>query len=246
MKEVLIDERRTLIVPGDHEETLRYCVNHWIETANQAIAKRGFFAVALSGGSTPKLIYKRLSSPENSSKVDWSKVILFWSDERSVPPDSGDSNYHMALEEGGLAKLPIPKENIHRMVAEEDIEENARAYEALVAAKQPLDLVMLGVGEDGHTASLFPHTKALGSQNRLVVANHVPQKQTWRMSFTYECINAASQICLYVLGPGKADILVRVLTSRYEPTAYPSQGVGTATHKALWIADSEASHNLKI
>ncbi|NGX54403.1 MAG: 6-phosphogluconolactonase [Chlamydiae bacterium] len=240
MKEYPIDDRRTLIVPGDHEETLRYCVDHWISCANQAIAKRGFFAVALSGGSTPKLIYKRLSSQENSSKVDWSKVFLFWSDERSVSPESPDSNYHMALEEGGLSKLPIPKENIHRMVAEKDIEENARAYETLVAQKQPLDLVMLGVGEDGHTASLFPHTEALNSQKRLVVANHVPQKQTWRMSFTYDCINAASQICLYVLGPGKADILAKVLTSAYDPSTYPSQGVGTAAHKALWIADSEA------
>lgn len=248
MKEFLFDERRIILVPGNKELTLEYCVNHWVETAINSIQNHGFFAVALSGGSTPRAIYQRIVSSDTAKKIDWNKVFLFWSDERSVPPTSEESNYHMAMEEGGFNKLSIPRENIFRMVAESEIELNARHYEDLILKKlgsNGFDLIMLGMGEDGHTASLFPYTKALHAKNRLVVANEIPQKNTWRMSFTYDCINAGHEICLYVLGAAKADTLKKVLLSGYLPDEYPSQKVGTSSHKATWILDEDASQILQ-
>lgn len=249
MKEYTFDERRKIALPGSEEETLAFCVDHWIKLANSAIADHGFFAVALSGGSTPKKIFQRLSSPENASKIDWSKVYLFWSDERSVPPDHPDSNYKMAMEEGNLSILSIPKDHIFRMEAEQYHEGSAEAYEKLikeVLKGDRFDLIMLGIGEDGHTASLFPHTSALEVKGRLVVANHVPQKKSWRVTFTYELINAANNICFYVLGAGKAAIVEQVLTSPLQFYDFPSQNVGTDEHPALWIIDEAASKNILV
>jgi len=241
------DDRRLLALPGDHDETLNFAVENWLEIASESIADHGFFAVALSGGSTPKKIFQKLAKMPDV--IDWSKVFLFWGDERSVPPNDPDSNYRMAIEESGLGTLPIPKEHIFRMVGETDIEENAKAYEAIIQKKlgsHPFDLVMLGMGDDGHTASLFPHTEALHAKGKLVVANHVPQKKTWRMSLTYECINHARHICLYVIGAGKSEVLEHVLTSDLNYEEYPSQNIGTKSNPALWIVDVEASKNLLI
>ena len=241
----ILDPRRKLALPGDHAVTLAFATDLWIQIANESIQDHGFFAVALSGGSTPKKIYERLCILED--QVDWSKVFLFWSDERSVPPTHPDSNYHMAMEEGGLSKLPIPKNQIFRMVAEENIEENAKAYEDIILDKlgsHPFDLVMLGMGDDGHTASLFPHSQALKTKGRLVVPNFVPQKNAWRMTFTYECINRSLHMCLYVMGASKADILEKVLLGPPNPQEFPSQMIGTPSNPALWIIDSEAGKNL--
>jgi 6-phosphogluconolactonase len=240
------DERRDVIVPGDTQMTLIFCVEHFISLSKQAIKDHGAFFVALSGGSTPKAIFERLSSPPYDTMVEWNKVFLFWGDERAVPPDDRDSNYHMAMH-AGLSRMPIPKDQIHRMHAEENIQENALAYEQAIAAAlkgRPFDLVMLGMGEDGHTASLFPHTEALNVQNRLVVANYVTQKQVWRMTFTYDCINQANNIAIYVLGAGKKDMLAEVLLSAHQPERYPIQNVGTTAHHALWIADEAAAAEL--
>lgn len=237
------ESHRTLVTPGNEQETLQFCVEHFLSTANEAIEDHGYFAVALSGGSTPKAIFQALALPENRSKTDWSRFLVFWSDERSISPDNVESNYHMAME-SGWNQLPIPKNNIFRMVAEADIEKNAQAYETLIRTKIPsqhFDLVMLGMGDDGHTASLFPHTEALHVHDKLVVANHVPQKNTWRMTLTFECINTASHIAFYVIGANKKEMLKEVLTGAYHPDTYPSQHVGTATHKALWIADDSAA-----
>lgn len=230
----MLEKRARLIIPGDSQTTLGYCVDHFIKTAREAIQAKGHFHVALSGGSTPKAIFEHLS--QKPSALDWTKVHLFWSDERSVPPTSPDSNYRMAME--SFKKLPIPAAHIHRMVAEDNIVANAQAYGALIA-KHPLDLVLLGIGDDGHTASLFPHTNALHAHHELVVANHVPQHNTWRMTFTYPCINSASHIVVYVLGAGKREILAKAFLE--PPGTYPIQAVGTLTHPALWIADVAAA-----
>jgi 6-phosphogluconolactonase len=241
----VLDARRKIVIPGDSDVTLAFAADHWIQIGNESIKEHGFFAVALSGGSTPKKIFQKLSHMEE--RLDWSKVFLFWSDERSVPPTDPDSNYRMAMEEGGLSKLPLHKNQIFRMVAEEDIEANAKAYEDVILDKlgsHPFDLVMLGVGEDGHTASLFPHTLALITEGRLVVPNFIPQKNAWRMTFTYECINRSLHICLYALGAAKTDILEKVLTGPPAPQEYPSQLIGTETNPALWVLDLEAGKNL--
>lgn len=242
---IIFDQRRLIALPGGHDETIHFAVENWIEMANGSITDHGFFAVALSGGSTPKKIFQELAKRPDA--IDWSKVYLFWSDERSVPPSDPDSNYRMAIEEGGLGNLPIPKNQIYRMIAESDIEANAIGYEALIQGKlgaHPFDLIMLGMGDDGHTASLFPHTEALKAKEKLVVANYIPQKKTWRMTLTYPCINNARHVCLYVLGAKKAAMLERVLTSSLNYEEYPSQNIGTRSNPALWIVDLEASKNL--
>jgi 6-phosphogluconolactonase len=240
------DERRDIIIPGAYIETIHFCVKQFLQIAHNAIEERGRFTVAVSGGSTPNAIFALLSKTENKEQIDWNKVFLFWSDERSVPPDHPDSNFHMAME-AGLDQLPIPKEQIFRMEAETNIEEHAARYEQLIKTHVPngiFDLVMLGMGEDGHTASLFPHTHGLQAENRFVIANYVPQKETWRMSLTYECINQARHICIYVLGQNKGEMVAQALLSPYRPDHLPIQKIGTAQHKALWILDQAASQML--
>jgi 6-phosphogluconolactonase len=240
------DERRNIVVPGDAKTTLIFCVEHFIALSKKAIADHGAFFVALSGGSTPKATFELLSSTPYDQMVDWNKVHLFWSDERAAPPQNPESNYHMAMH-AGLGNVPIPKEQIHRMRAEENIEENALAYEQQIAATlkgRPFDLIMLGMGEDGHTASLFPHTAGLKVQQRKVIANYIPEKKTWRMTFTYDCINEANQSVVYVLGASKKSMLAKVLTSADQFDLYPIQKVGTLLHPVLWIADEAATEGL--
>lgn len=239
------DERRDIVVPGDYREALDFCVDHLAACAQESISDHGYFSLALSGGSTPKAVYQKLAEPINQKKVDWSKVKLFWSDERAVPPFHTDSNYKMAME-AGFNRLPIPSHQIYRMQAEGDIEEGARAYENLLKAtlnNAAFDLVLLGIGEDGHTASLFPETHGLHSENRLVIANYVPKFDTWRMTLTFDCINSAKHIHLYVFGKSKAEIVSKVFDS-YQPDHYPVQRIGEPLHKALWILDKESSQKL--
>jgi 6-phosphogluconolactonase len=229
------DGRRDLIVPGDHYSTTLFCTDHWISVCNRSISDHGAFFVALSGGSTPKSIFERITSSPYDVRIDWSKVHLFWSDERAVPPDNSDSNYHMAME-AGLSKMAIPQEQIHRMVAENDIETNALSYEKTIHSVlkgRPFDLVMLGMGEDGHTASLFPHSKALQEKKRLVVTNYIEDKKAWRMTFTFECINHALHIAVYVLGAGKKYILDEVLSSPDQFDRLPAQRIGSKENHAL-------------
>lgn len=245
---VTIDDRHEVIIPGGRIETIAFCIAQFIRLASHCIHQRGYFAVALSGGSTPEEIFRGLSGEINRYKVDWERVILFWSDERSVPPDAKESNYRMAMD-AGFSTLPIPEDNIFRMKAEEEPERNAKLYEKLINEKlsgAPLDFVMLGVGQDGHTASLFPKTHALHtSEDRLVVENFVPKIDTWRMTMTYTCINAARNVAIYALGAGKAEILEKVLSQPFDPDTYPIQGVGTPENKALFIVDEDAAVRLK-
>lgn len=240
------DKRRDIIIPGDGEETALFCAKQFLQIGKEAIEKNGVFTVAFSGGHTPNAIFKEISKPQYAQALDWTKIVCFWSDERSVPPDDSESNYFNAMQ-AGLDNLPLRSENIFRMPAEANIEENALAYEHLIQQKVhslQFDLIMLGMGEDGHTASLFPRTHALHTKDRLVVANYVPQKHTWRMTFTYECIQMAKHICIYVIGANKANTVAKVLLDAYDPDNLPSQKVGTSTHKALWILDQAASQLL--
>lgn len=240
------DDRRDILIPGNREETIEFCTRQWIEIGQSSINQRGRFIAALSGGSTPNAIFKQLSLSSHANQLDWSNVFLFWSDERNIPPDHCESNYHLAME-SGIASLPIPKDQIFRMQAEENIEDNARLYEEKLSRVLPsksFDLMMLGMGEDGHTASLFPHTHGLHADHRLIIANYVPQKLTWRMSVTYDCIHSSRLICIYVLGKNKAEAVKTAFIHPYDPDLLPVQRVGTPTHKALWILDRDAAENL--
>lgn len=236
------DERRKITIPGDKDETILFCAQHFAECAKKAIEDHGAFYVALSGGSTPKAIYNLLCK-SYLNKIDWSKVHLFWSDERNVPPSELDSNYNMALR-SGFDKISIPKENIHRMVAENEIEQNALEYEKTIDSVlkgAPFDLIMLGMGDDGHTASLFPGTLGLKEASRSVIANFVPQKNAWRMTMTFPLINQAKNIAIYVIGDSKKERILSVLSEKDESKLLPSARVGSKEHPALWIADKEAS-----
>lgn len=241
------DDRRDIVIPGDAQETLKYCAEQFISIGNAAIKEKGKFNVALSGGSTPKALFRLLASPEYRDSIDWGHINLFWSDERNVPADDAQSNYKMAMD-AGFASLPIPEDHIYRMEAEGiEIEAAAKKYEALLQEhlhEGSFDLVMLGMGEDGHTASLFPKTHGLHTDDRLVIANFVPQLNTWRMTLTYECINSSRHISIYLIGKNKAEMLKRVLAGAQDPDELPIQKIGTRHHKALWIVDADAASEL--
>jgi len=236
------DETKNIVIPGDQAATVDFCAKHFIYCAENALQSHGKFFVALSGGSTPKAIYQLLSTSYVKA-LPWDKVYVFWSDERSVPPDHQESNYHMTMS-SGFSKLPIPPEQIFRMQAENHVKENARAYELLIQKHlkdYPFDLIMLGMGEDGHTASLFPNTEALKETRHDIVANYVPQKQTWRMTMTFTCINKAKNIAIYVLGDAKKETFKQIFQERDPLLLPPAALVGSREHPALWILDLAAS-----
>lgn len=238
------DSRRDLIIAGNMEETIRFAEEHWIHSAKRSIQQRGSFAVALSGGSTPKAIYQALA--HRKEELEWDKVFLFWSDERGVPTDHPDSNFRMAME-SGLKHLPIPPEQIVRISAETRPDLAAKDYEEKIRRilhKNLFDLIMLGVGEDGHIASLFPQTPALAVTDRLVAALYLPKKKTWRVTLTYPCINESQHIVVYALGTQKASIVYEALTAPIISNI-PASRIGTEQHKALWILDLDAAAQFK-
>ncbi|MEM8727325.1 MAG: 6-phosphogluconolactonase [Chlamydiota bacterium] len=239
------DDRRDVASPGDRKATVAFAVEHLINCGKEAIKSHRFFAVAVSGGSTPKVIFEKLSSTDNAGALDWSRVLLFWGDERAVPPTDPESNFRLAMD-AGLKTLPIPQEHIFRMDTEGNIGANARSYEEKIKralGPRPFDLIMLGMGSDGHTASLFPGTNALDEKTALVVANEVPQKKTRRMTLTYPCINRAKNIVLYVIGKSKASIVKKVFLEQPVPP-YPVSLIGSPSNKALWVLDLEAAKPL--
>lgn len=234
------DARRDLFIAPTTEEAIAFAATHWIHTAARAIQQRGRFMVALSGGSTPKAIYQKIASA-HSQDLDWEGVHLFWSDERCVPPEHPDSNYKMAME-SGFQKLPIPPSQIHRMKGELNPKVAAAEYQDLIQREHTrFDLVMLGVGEDGHTASLFPKTAALQIKNEWVAPNFINEKKSWRLTLTYPAIHASPSPVFYALGEGKQAIIPLVLQGPIV-SPFPASAVGTEAHKALWILDKNAAH----
>ena len=239
------DERRKILVPGNERETLFYAAKEFADLAIYYIQKKDRFTVALSGGSTPKKIYQKLLS-EYAKKVDWKKVWLFFSDERALPPDDPNNNYHMAMQ-AGFSQLPIPKNQIFRMPAEKDIQKGAEEYEKVIeeyVGTDLFDLVMLGMGEDGHTASLFPETAALNISGKAVCANFVPHKDSWRMTLTFDCINNSSNIRLYVLGSSKEKMVEKVFHPAKDSPILPVERVGSLDTPVLWILDDLAAKAL--
>ncbi|HTU88519.1 MAG TPA: 6-phosphogluconolactonase [Gemmataceae bacterium] len=224
----------------------------FVHCAGEAIAARGRFTVALSGGSTPKRLYHLLTNEPFRSQVDWGRVEIFWGDERCVPPDHEDSNYRMARE-AMLAHLPIPAEHVHRIEAERsDRDAAARDYEAILArvfgvsagAEPPaLDLLLMGMGPDGHTASLFPHTQALDETSRWVVANHVPQLNTDRLTLTQPILNRGREVLFLVAGADKAERLAEVLAGPADPKRLPSQSI-QPDGQLVWFVDAAAAARL--
>lgn len=215
--------------------------------AAEAVRANGRFTVALSGGSTPRTLYSLLATKPN---IPWDRICIFWGDERHVPPDQPESNYRMA-NEALLSKVPVRPENIFRIHAEEkDAAVAALQYEQtltdffhLSPGQFPhFDLIFLGVGPDGHTASLFPGTSALNENQRLVVANWVPKFNTYRITFTFPVLNAAACVMFLTSGADKAAILHEVLEN--SSADLPSQKVCPANGKLIWLVDEPAASTL--
>jgi len=224
---------------------------HFISTGSKAIQDRGRFSVALSGGSTPKPLYEFLAD-QKVDELDWNKVHFFWGDERCVPPDHPDSNFNQ-VNRALLDPKAIQEENIHRIKAELPPDEAARQYQEIILTwfqqKQPsFDLILLGMGSDGHTASLFPGTEYvkgdLTDQNRLVAANWVPKLDTWRITFTPHLINAAQNVFFLVSGHNKANTLKLVLEGPSTPEHFPSQLIAPDQGNLFWHVDLEAAAEL--
>jgi 6-phosphogluconolactonase len=223
------------------------------ERVEQAAKTRGVARVAISGGSTPQATFKLLADPAQPflATIPWDKLELYWVDERCVPPDHPESNYGVCRDLL-LSKVPIPAANVHRMEGELDPEEAASRYESVLrntmkleGAESPaFDLIGMGMGPDGHTASLFPHTDGLNEIGRLVIANHVPQKDTWRISLTWPVINQGSEVVFEITGPGKADVLAEVLTGPRDPERLPSQLIRPSNGKLLFLLDETAAAQL--
>ena len=217
---------------------------------NEAVKLRGVARVAISGGSTPKTTFGLLAA-EYADKVPWDKLQLFWVDERCVPPDNSESNYGMTKAQL-LSKVALPSENVHRMEGELEPEEAAARYESeirntfkLEGAETPtFDLILLGLGPDGHTASLFPHTEGLNEMARICIANHVPQKDTWRMTLTWPVITQGRRVAFLMEGGEKAEIIKTVFTGAYDPEEYPAQLIRPASGKLLLLLDQPAAANL--
>jgi 6-phosphogluconolactonase len=232
----------------DAASLARAAAKHFVTLATAAIAARGRFAVALSGGSTPRATYALLASDEFTTRVDWPRVHVFWGDERCVPPDHPDSNYRMARE-ALLDKIPIPTENVHRIRGELAPDEAAAAYqaelEAVLGAGGRFDLILLGMGGDGHTASLFRGAAALHEGARWVVAHYVDKLAAWRVTLTPAAINAAAQVTFVVSGAGKAERLREVLARPYQPDVLPAQIVRPTDGRLLWLVDAAAAAHLR-
>ena len=201
-----------------------------------------FFSLVLSGGSTPKALYELLASDQYKSLLNWSKVEIYFGDERCVPPDHPDSNFLMA-DKAMLSKLPLPEPNIHRMRGELPPDAAAMEYGKLLKDKFKdggPDMVLLGMGDDGHTASLFPGTTALDETQHRCVANHVEKLKTWRITMTYPFLNKASDVMMLISGAGKAARLQEVLEGPRDPKRLPIQGIQPAG-KLTWLLDAPAA-----
>jgi len=221
-----------VVVFANPAEVARGAARRFVDYAWQSIAKHGQFMVALSGGNTPRLLFEFLASPEFRGQVDWAKVHVFWGDERAVPPESEESNFGMARREL-LVRVPIPLANVHRMEAEKaSLGRAANEYEEVLRKYLQLDdrgfpqfhLIFLGMGGDGHTASLFPGTRVTRQTSRWVSTPMVTKLNARRMTLTLPVLDAAHRVLFLVAGPEKAQILRAVLQTKVDPP-YPSQMV---------------------
>jgi len=221
-----------------------------VRLASEAIVTRGRFTIALSGGSTPKILYGLLGTEPYRDQINWASVEIFWSDERCVPPDSADSNYALA-QEVLLSKIPIPANQVHRMPADQpDREAASREYTSEMQRTfgtngiPSFDLLQLGMGPEGHTASLFPHQESLHEQQRLVIPVIVPKPPPPRLTFTPPLLNAARHVLFLVTGSEKAEAIQAVLEGPDQPEEYPAQIVRPPKGEVVWMLDTGAAAKL--
>ena len=240
------------IIASDGEELNKLAAAKFVSVAREAILKRGKFTVALAGGSTPAGLYKLLATKKFRALVDWTKIYFFFGDERNVLPDDAESNFRTA-NENLLQPLKINAENIFRWQTEfKDAEKIAEKYQETIkgffdlrASEFPrFDLVLLGMGDDGHTASLFPYTESLNEENKIAVANRVEKLNATRLTLTFPAINNAANVMFLVSGENKAEVLHAVLQGETENDKYPSQNVRPKNGSLFWLLDRKAAQNL--
>lgn len=241
------------------EELNNFAAEKFVEIATEAIEKRGRLTIALAGGSTPKSFYKLLSSDKFKAKIDWSKIFFFFGDERNVLPTEAESNFRMA-HENLFEALKIKDENIFRWQTEQrNAEQIARNYEkqlrsffeandnppATAGGSDRFDLILLGMGADGHTASLFPDTEALHETKKVAAANYVEKLNDWRFTLTFPVINNARNVIFLVAGEEKAETLKAVLEGDFEPEKFPAQSVRPSSGELFWLVDEKAARLLE-
>ncbi|NDJ86000.1 MAG: 6-phosphogluconolactonase [Chloroflexi bacterium] len=220
-----------------------------VARCKSAIQENNQFTLVLTGGSTPRSLYSLLATEAYAEQIDWSRVHVFWGDERCVPLDHPDSNFRLA-QETLLDHVPIPAENIYPMNGEIDPAQAAAEYEHQLRmffgknADPIFDLLLLGMGEDGHTASLFPETAAIHEEARWAIAHHVDKLGAWRLTLTPVVINEAEHVAFIVAGANKAEALKHVVSGPYLPFDYPSQIVKPLSGHLIWFIDQAAGHLL--
>ena len=242
-----------LFVVADQTALAKEAAEHCARIAQEAVARAGRFTIALSGGSTPKLLYSLLAAEPYSNSLPWRKTHVFWGDERAVPPADHNSNFGMA-KATLLDRVPIPADRVHRMQAErDDLDLVAREYEAEIARSfdvppgaepQAFDLILLGLGPDGHTASLFPHTEAVRERARWVVRNYVPKLNSDRVTLTAPILNRGATVLFLVTGADKASALQAVLEGPSDPERLPAQLIRPAAGRLIWLVDRAAASML--
>ena len=247
-------KNREIHIVENREAVSRTAAEMMVSLALKRVKSKESFAVALSGGSTPKNMFAMLANDAAlRSQMPWDRVHFFWGDERHVPPDHTDSNYRMT-NEAMLSRVPVPPENIHRIRAEnpdagkaaEDYEQELRGFFKLETEQlPPFDCVFLGMGPDGHTASLFPGTKALHERQRLVVSNWVDKFQSYRITMTAPVLNNADIVIFLVSGEEKAEPLREVLEGEKQTDLFPSQLIEPTHGKLLWLVDQAAARELR-
>ena len=242
-------EDREILIVAEADEVGRRAAELVVELVRESLRQSGRFSVALSGGSTPKALYSLLAEPQYHSSMEWSKLHVFWGDERCVSPRHPDSNYGMA-NKSLLNKVPIPKENIHRIPTERpdprraavEYEETLRDLFDLAEGELPrFDLILLGMGEDGHTASLFSGTQAVAETSRLATETYVEKMGTHRVTLTLPVINQAANVMFLIAGASKAPALGQVFARSQQPPLLPSQLVRPVEGRLLFIVDRAAA-----
>ena len=243
-----------LTVCSDPDDLSQQAATRFVDIARQAVAQQGRFTVCLSGGSTPRGTYALLAREPFRDEVSWPQVHIFWGDERCIPLDQSDNHYRMASDLI-LSKVPIPGQNIHRMRGEAtDPAQAADEYEALLRSFFGLtgqdvprfDLILLGMGADGHTASLFPGTAALHERQRLVVAHYVPKLGATRLTLTLPVLNHANQVMFLVAGESKADAVRAVLQGDDDQPKLPARLVRPENGTVLWLIEKAAASRLQL
>ena len=245
-----MSNQQKVIICADRQALNVRAAELWVEICSEAIRARGQASVALSGGSTPKSLFELMATPEWSRKVDWSKTHLFWGDERAVPANDPQSNYRMA-KEAMISKLSIPEANVHPVQTELGPQKAAEAYEKTLRQFFPgdawpqIDFNLLGLGENGHTASLFPHTKLLHENKRWVAAECIEEVHMDRITMTAPAINHSRQIVFFISGASKADVVKEVKEGPRDPERLPAQLIKPEGGSLLWLLDKDAGSKIK-